>query len=78
LCLPSPQEQLGDTTTKAWGTASLKRSLYDLDSGSTFPDVGRMVVESPKTRATSTNTIRNWAAFRLDRVLYSPVHYPGD
>src|SRR6266849_2872793 len=32
----------------------------------------------PEGRPTSTNTTKSCAFFRLDRNLYSPVHYPGD
>ena len=33
---------------------------------------------SPMRASTSTSTTRNLHVFRLDRNLYSPVHYPGD
>jgi inorganic pyrophosphatase len=53
-------------------------SLYDLDPGSAFPNVVRMVVEIPKGSSNKYEYDRELCAFRLDRVLYSPVHYPGD
>ncbi len=53
-------------------------SLYDLDPGPSFPEVVRMVVEIPKGSSNKYEYDRELGAFRLDRVLYSPVHYPGD
>jgi inorganic pyrophosphatase len=53
-------------------------SLYDLDPGKAFPEVLRMVVEIPKGSSNKYEYDRELRAFRLDRVLYSPVHYPGD
>jgi inorganic pyrophosphatase len=53
-------------------------SLYDLDPGPAFPEVIRMVVEIPKGSSNKYEYDRELGAFRLDRVLYSPVHYPGD
>ena len=53
-------------------------SLYDLDPGPAFPEVVRMVVEIPKGSSNKYEYDRELGAFRLDRVLYSPVHYPGD
>lgn len=53
-------------------------SMYDLDPGEAFPEVVRMVVEIPKGSSNKYEYDRELLAFRLDRVLYSPVHYPGD
>ena len=53
-------------------------SLYDLDPGPAFPEVVRMVVEIPKGSSNKYEYDAELRAFRLDRVLYSPVHYPGD
>jgi inorganic pyrophosphatase len=53
-------------------------SLYDLDPGPNAPDVVRMVVEIPKGSSHKYEYSKELGAFRLDRVLYSPVHYPGD
>lgn len=53
-------------------------SLYDLDPGSGCPDIVRVVVEIPKGSSNKYEYSRELDAFRLDRVLYSPVHYPGD
>jgi inorganic pyrophosphatase len=53
-------------------------SMYDLDPGKAFPEVVRMVVEIPKGSSNKYEYDRDLCAFQLDRVLYSPVHYPGD
>ena len=53
-------------------------SLYDLDPGPKCPEVVRIVVEIPKGSTNKYEYDGELGAFRLDRVLYSPVHYPGD
>jgi inorganic pyrophosphatase len=53
-------------------------SLYDLDPGEHFPKVVRMVVEIPKNSTNKYEYDADLGLFRLDRTLYSPVHYPGD
>jgi inorganic pyrophosphatase len=53
-------------------------SMYDLDPGKDFPEALWMVVEIPKGSSNKYEYDRELGAFRLDRVLYSPVHYPGD
>src|SRR5579862_7849776 len=53
-------------------------SLYDLDPGTAFPEVVRMVVEIPKGSSNKYEYDAELGIFHLDRVLYSPVHYPGD
>lgn len=53
-------------------------SLYDLSPGPECPHVVRMVVEIPKNSSNKYEYDPQARAFRLDRTLYSPVHYPGD
>jgi inorganic pyrophosphatase len=53
-------------------------SLYDLDPGPECPDVVRMIVEIPKNSTNKYEYDGKLGVFRLDRVLYSPMHYPGD
>lgn len=53
-------------------------SLYDLDPGLHFPKLVRMVVEIPKNSTNKYEYDAESGLFRLDRTLYSPVHYPGD
>jgi len=56
----------------------MKHSLYDLDPGPHCPDRVRMVVEIPKGSTNKYEYDSELNLFRLDRALYSPVHYPGD
>ena len=52
--------------------------LYDLDPGSDCPEIVRMIVEIPKNSANKYEYDGELGVFRLDRALYSPMHYPGD
>ncbi len=56
----------------------MKPSLYDLDPGPNCPKLVRMVVEIPKNSTNKYEYDADLGLFRLDRALYSPVHYPGD
>lgn len=53
-------------------------SLYDLAPGPECPEIVRMIVEVPKNSSNKYEYDREMGVFRLDRALYSPVHYPGD
>src|SRR5579871_252626 len=53
-------------------------SLYEIDPGPKCPALVRMIVEIPKGSANKYEYDNSLGVFRLDRVLYSPVHYPGD
>jgi len=53
-------------------------SLYDLDPGADCPEIVRMIVEIPKNSANKYEYDGKLGVFRLDRALYSAVHYPGD
>src|SRR5512142_231023 len=53
-------------------------SLYDLDPGPSIPEIVRMIVEIPKNSANKYEYDGSLGVFRLDRTLYSPMHYPGD
>src|ERR1017187_655243 len=53
-------------------------SLYDIDPGSDCPEIVRMIVEIPKGSANKYEYDGKLGVFRLDRALYSAVHYPGD
>lgn len=53
-------------------------NLYDLDPGEECPEVVRMIVEIPKNSSNKYEYDGNVGLFRLDRALYSPMHYPGD
>jgi inorganic pyrophosphatase len=52
--------------------------LYDLDPGPEMPEIVRMIVEIPKNSANKYEYDGALGVFRLDRTLYSPMHYPGD
>jgi len=56
----------------------MKGTLYDLDPGPNTPKVVRMIVEIPKHSTNKYEYDKELGVFRLDRPLYSPVHYPGD
>ena len=52
--------------------------LYDIDPGPDLPEIVRMIVEIPQNSANKYEYDGNLGVFRLDRALYSPLHYPGD
>jgi inorganic pyrophosphatase len=52
--------------------------LYDLDPGADAPEIVRMIVEIPQHSANKYEYDGKLGVFRLDRALYSPLHYPGD
>ena len=52
--------------------------LYDLDPGPDTPEVVRAIVEIPKNSSNKYEYDGELEIFRLDRSLYSPLHYPGD
>lgn len=52
--------------------------LYDLEPGPDCPEVVRMIVEIPKNSSNKYEYDGKLNLFRLDRALYSPLHYPGD
>ena len=56
----------------------MKNTLYDLDPGPDSPELVRMIVEIPKNSTNKYEYDKELGLFRLDRTLYSPVHYPGD
>lgn len=53
-------------------------SLYDIDPGPDCPRIVRMIVEIPKNSSHKYEYDRLARRFRLDRALYSPLHYPAD
>jgi inorganic pyrophosphatase len=52
--------------------------LYDIDPGPDCPEIVRMIVEIPKNSSNKYEYDGELGVFRLDRALYSPMHYPGD
>jgi inorganic pyrophosphatase len=53
-------------------------SLYDIDPGPNCPELVRAIVEIPKNSGNKYEYDGALGVFRLDRALYSPMHYPGD
>lgn len=56
----------------------MRPSLYDLDPGPDCPEIVRMIVEIPRNSSNKYEYDGKLGVFRLDRALYSPLHYPGD
>jgi inorganic pyrophosphatase len=54
------------------------KRLYDIDPGPECPGIVRMIVEIPKNSSNKYEYDGEVGVFRLDRSLYSPMHYPGD
>jgi inorganic pyrophosphatase len=52
--------------------------LHELDPGPQCPEIVRMIVEIPKNSKNKYEYDTKLGVFRLDRTLYSPMHYPGD
>jgi inorganic pyrophosphatase len=52
--------------------------LYDIDPGADSPEVVRAIIEIPKNSSNKYEYDGKLNIFRLDRALYSPMHYPGD
>jgi inorganic pyrophosphatase len=53
-------------------------NLYDIDPGPDSPEIVRMIVEIPQHSGNKYEYDGKLGVFRLDRALYSPMHYPGD
>ncbi len=51
---------------------------HDLDPGPNPPDEMTVIVEIPRGSRNKYELDKHSGIFRLDRVLYSAVHYPGD
>ena len=51
---------------------------HDLEPGASPPDEMTVVVEIPRGSRNKYELDKQTGLFRLDRVLYSAVHYPGD
>ena len=52
--------------------------LYDIDPGPECPELVRAIIEIPKNSSNKYEYDGELNMFRLDRALYSPMHYPGD
>ena len=56
----------------------MRVKLYDVDPGQECPEVVRAIIEIPKNSVNKYEYDGELEMFRLDRALYSPMHYPGD
>ena len=54
------------------------KNLYYLPAGDKAPEIVQAVIEVPMDSANKYEYDPESGVFRLDRVLYSPMHYPGD
>ena len=52
--------------------------LYDIDPGPESPEIVRAIIEIPQNSANKYEYDGKLGVFRMDRALYSPMHYPGD
>src|SRR5438046_8187641 len=52
--------------------------LQEIDPCPECPEIVRMIVEIPQNSGNKYEYARALGVFRLDRALYSPLHYPGD
>lgn len=52
--------------------------LSKLTIGKKFPDIVNVIVEIPKDSQNKYEFDKESGAIKLDRVLYSPMHYPAD
>ncbi|MDI6859236.1 MAG: inorganic diphosphatase [Methanocellales archaeon] len=51
---------------------------HDIEPGKKPPDIINVVVEIPKGSQNKYEYDKKRNIFKLDRVLFSPLHYPGD
>ena len=52
--------------------------LKDIPAGDKAPQIVNVVIEIPKGSQNKYEYDKKLEIFRLDRVLFSPLHYPGD
>lgn len=57
---------------------SFPNHLYHLSPGPRVPEIVHAVIEVPAGNSNKYEYDPELGVFRLDRVLYSPLHYPGD
>ena len=51
---------------------------HDISTGAKAPDEVNVIVEIPKGSQNKYEYDKECGVFKLDRVLFSPIHYPGD
>ncbi|RDJ30902.1 MAG: inorganic diphosphatase [Crenarchaeota archaeon] len=55
-----------------------KNFWHDIDSGPDIPDIINVIIEIPKGSQNKYEYDKTYNLMKLDRVLFSPFHYPGD
>ena len=55
-----------------------KNFWHDIESGSDIPEIINVVIEIPKGSMNKYEYDKKHNMIKLDRVLFSPFHYPGD
>lgn len=65
-------------TPEFWLGWIVSVKIHDIDPGPDTPKIVRMIVEIPKNSRNKYEYDEELEIFRLDRFLYSPMHYPGD
>src|SRR5947209_3844617 len=83
LRVESPYSQLEPIHTRRGRKVTLicyleHVKLYDIDPGPDSPELVRAIIEIPKNSSNKYEYDGELGIFRLDRALYSPMHYPGD
>ncbi len=56
----------------------MNKDLFNIEIGKNFPEIVNVIIEIPKASHNKYEFDKEQGVFRLDRVLYSPVHYPAD
>jgi Inorganic pyrophosphatase len=51
---------------------------HDIEPGDSVPDIVNVIVEIPKGSQNKYEYDKDKNIIKLDRVLFSPLHYPGD
>ena len=55
-----------------------KNFWHDIETGSSIPEIINVIVEIPKGSQNKYEYDKKHNMMKLDRVLFSPFHYPGD
>ena len=55
-----------------------KNFWHDIESGEDVPEIINVIVEIPKGSMNKYEYDKKHNMIKLDRVLFSPFHYPGD
>ncbi|MBI5859868.1 MAG: inorganic diphosphatase [Nitrosarchaeum sp.] len=55
-----------------------KNFWHDIESGTDIPEIVNVIVEIPKGSMNKYEYDKKHNMIKLDRVLFSPFHYPGD